>query len=324
MYKELQKLFPEVKLPVTSKKEIIHKHLELQLKNKQSFVQDFFNIYNSYNDHKTYNKDKMKTLDSIVDFIKETSLYKHFNVTKDFLEISKQSFNKVIHFMLNNNKENYKFIQIDVKEGNFNVLKIFNELFNENDIILDENSKKYLNTNTFSELFDEITKDSNVKKELLEVLKNSKSFRQVVYGNLNPKRNDKVLSFLIKKIENMLNVSFPIILRSQDELVFAVPVKEFNDFKNNLDNDLKDFPVRIKELDFEIIEEIKSLPKNDKKKFYIEHSIENNEIKKSVLKTVPKNLYIPLYRKHILKEEFKNEDFYVELEGNIFQMIILT
>jgi hypothetical protein len=155
----------------------------------------------------------------LIEIIKDT--YLNSFLLKDFLE-NKEEYQKKYNITNSkyklSNREIYKeqnigktFISIDLKEANFNCLKLvlLEKMERENiqEEKLDLNSLFIFKSNSFSELV------SNFKD--LHIFKNSKKMRSYIYGNINPKQQQKIQNYLINYIaeelffyfENKLNIS---------------------------------------------------------------------------------------------------------------------
>lgn len=333
MYKEINKLF-NIILPVKTDKEIAEKQLNTQTKNsveltkKVTLLKEILKRYSI----EEYLKIKSNYIQSVISFIKDTNLYNEYNNGDfDFLKGKYQKpRNQVIHFMKNKGIEKYYFIQIDVIEGNFNTLKRFKEKYST--IELDKNSKSYVDSDSYSELVDKIFKDIDFDEDILNLLKSSKSVRQVIFGNLNPKRNDKFLNSIVSDIEDKLSFDYEIIIRSQDEVVYAIPYSNINkDLISKLEKIKNEYPVRFELIDYKIIDDIKSITENESKKYYIEEKLDIYEIserhltftiKSKKLKGVPSKKYLPLYRRYIMNEDLTEVDKIFEEDGNLYQLYI--
>jgi hypothetical protein len=368
MYKELENLFPDIKLPVKIDEQATKIHLEQQLKNNEKLykqVELFLKVFKSYPNYGKYSEDKNKIVKEVGRFITSLNLFKSYALDKEG-EYNKSNIirqSKIVDFYVRHEKEfsnqkniknnekvnlseKYLFIQFDMIEGNFNVLKQYYNLFlnNENSNEFNDNDKIYYRSMNFNELLDSIFENNNsINKDLLNVIKSSKSIRQVIYGNLSldeknsgniPKKNDKMMAYVLNKVEESIKEDikdYEIVGQSQDEIIIAIPKEKLTqEFLTTVRKKINTLPVRSKLIGYSIVPEIKTKSKDEPKKFYIEEEIDedqflkNNEIKvvKQKLKSVPKNNYIPMFVKYILNENLKSSDLLIENEGNIYQMIL--
>jgi hypothetical protein len=364
MYKEFEKLFPEVKLPVKINENVMKYHLEKQLNNSETLEKNFIlfsKVFKKYPDFKKYSEAKQLIIDNIQEYIEKMTLFINYSKDKesDFNKTSIQRSSKIVDFYVRNQKsfskdkndkvslsDKYLFIQFDMIEGNFNVLKEYHKQFFKNIEDININDKNYISSNSFNDLLDKIFENNNlIDKELLEVIKSSKGIRQLIYGSLGlkgensgniPKKNDKMMAYTLNKMYELLKeelTEFEIVGQSQDEFIFAIPKekidKNFIKYIRGVISKEK-LPIRSKIISYDIVPEIKSNSKDEPKKYYIEKEIdeenflENNKLKfnKSKLKSVPKNNYIPMFIKYILEKELEKQDLYVENDGNLYQMIL--
>lgn len=329
MYKEIEKLY-DFKVPVKSMPNMASYFIEKQLDTPEKIE-----LFNKFKDllEKVYDKDiraylddKKKIMDTLIDTFKESEVYKTLqNTTID--GSSAKSTNNVVHFLSTaSNPEDYVFIGVDVKEGNFNALKYFLKSIVSTDEQLAMTQKcstteKLISSNNFLEFSKSILKD--FPEETVDVLLASKGFRQIVFGNLSPKKWTLILSNIIvnikKEVTGLPSVAPIIVIESQDEVMYAVnkyhaePLKKLLiDLQRRLNG-----IIRVEEVEFKILDGIKSNPAQEGKKYYME--IKDGRRK---LKTVPKDIYIPMYVKYILEEDFQEEDLYHEIDGNVYKLML--
>lgn len=144
----------------TLEKYNLFKNTILKFKNED----DFLKYYNNLKDE-------------IINTIKKSEAFNKFNTTSlDKFNISKVYPDGNIYNLSNVDKY---FVSIDLKEANFQALKYF-----DNAIVL--------NTKTYKEFIKCFTN--------LDYFINSKYLREVIFGNLNPKRQIKIEKFLINQI----------------------------------------------------------------------------------------------------------------------------
>lgn len=151
-----------------------------------------------------------KVVDEIIDDIKSKPSFEEFNNCKlDQYQIVSKYPKNDIYKQIHTGKY---FVSIDLVKANFQALKYFNEeLVNHT-----SNYKEFLGNYTDVEYFAE-----------------SKHLRQVIFGNLNPKRQAKIERYLIESVINYLinnNIinSDDIKMATTDELVLSISEENIN------------------------------------------------------------------------------------------------
>ncbi len=143
-------------------------------------------------------KESEKVANGFMNLISDSKAFQEFNsinVDQNF-KIDFETPNKNIYTMENINKD---FISIDLIKANFNIFKFFN-LHSE------------LNIDKYEDIID---KFSN-----FEYYKKSKYIRQVIFGNLNPKRQQRIQKYVSSKISEVLHENnFKIVSASPDEVI---------------------------------------------------------------------------------------------------------
>lgn len=199
----------------------------------ENIIKDFDNDddYLNYNNHVT---------DSIVQSIKEKDSYKQFiSMTMDDYNIVSSYPKNDIYKQQNINKF---YISFDLVKANYQSL-----MFIDKDIVF--NTSDY---NDFLSIFTEY-----------DYIKESKYIRQVIFGQLNPKRQQKIQRYLIEQIIlHLLNYNYfeesMIAMASTDEVVFEITEdlalalsKDFKKFVEAIKNDLNiDVDIEIFKLDY--------------------------------------------------------------------------
>lgn len=327
MYKEIEKLY-NIKIPVKSISKLSKYFVDRQitsdnkkvLENFQNLIKDKYN-----NNIKKFLSVKHQMFDKLVEVLKNSEVHKRL----DSININSTSIkpkNNVIDFLTKTpNKDDYIFIGFDIKQGNFNAYKYFlNSILQPDEkskIIQNcKISEKIYTTETFEEFALSILE--NIDEETKQIILKSKSFRQIVFGNLSPKKNTLILSKItnmIKQEVKTLDISLNILIESQDEIVYAVKKEDYKkiqmlllEFQRRLNG-----IIRVDKFEFQLIDGIQSNKLNQAKKYYIS-KVGN----KTNLKSVPKDIYIPMFVKYIKKEEFKEEDLYYENNGKIYKLML--
>lgn len=254
-------------LKVFAKKELLLSELA---KNKES--NDIFNEYS-------------KLAAKMIHTISSLDVYKKFNEDslKQFVSETKYESKKALYQKENKDKI---FCSIDMVKANYSVLRFYNE-------------ELVLGTQKYEELFQSFSNN--------EYLQHSKKFRQVVFGNLNPKKQQILQKFLMSKLKIDLMTlidSEDIYFSSPDELVFEV--KKPLDLKAVLghmpcpaDNfRVSNFQLKLVHENFD---------------FFVKKSLDNDKIE---FKNVPQN-YLAQVVKYFQGQEILENDRKFMLEGQI-------
>lgn len=346
MYIEMEKLFG-VRFPVSKNFPLItKKHLETQLIGNDKLSNDILNFEKVFkkNGLEKFKHTKNRIYNIFVDNMLSSNLYAEFLSFDKYFDLksvekrNSKNKNNIIDFLMKNNSEDFYFYHIDIVSGNFNSYKyLLNKIMNKEEIQNDKVSRILSETNTFEEFLEKMVAEydnfDTDELEILSVIKQSKAFRQALFGVLMPKKADELLRYMINTALEKIETLYPqydtkiMISCSQDEITFAFP-------KNIItrENFLKlfefsiDFPIRVEEHKYILIDEIKSNSKLDAKKYYVENIVDTNtnNIIKKTLKGVPKNLYIPMYRLYILKQPIQPEDLFTQVDGNVFQLVLFS
>ena len=199
-FKELEKLYPELKVPYEKETEYYLKTLEdsgVDIKTIIDNVKDF-NATMLSAEYASLTKYKYKKLDELVAFIKE--------------KYSLQGLQSVQHNYdekeFNDYKPNKHYYSIDLRQANFASLK---------DTFLNE----IKSTN-----WEDWLKEEGI--ELHPIVSNSKSFRQIVFGNTNPKFLQSVQKRMMANLIGHLRENFlssfmeSLVGKKSDELIFEL------------------------------------------------------------------------------------------------------
>lgn len=227
-------------------------------------------------------------MDIMIDYIKNTQAFQKFT---DFNLDSLTPFKGMDHRgnYFHNHNEEYVFLSIDMVNANY---AIFRYLFD-----LDKGEL----CESWNELCD--------KLKVPAVFKYSKSFRQIVFGNLNPKRCQTIMQSVITKIYNIILDK----TKPEDHFVYVTHDEIILKFgKNTLDHThhtqmiidiLRDFQMPLKYTLFKI-EHI-----GDKRKMFIKNTLnENGEFKNSEIIGVPGNQFFYYFKKYILHQPLDKRD----------------
>lgn len=209
----------DFKIPISS---FIEEHFEyyLELTNPYYNSLEYFKFLETYlsdiskrtNDiENTFVSENSNIGKSIIQEISKTKAYLKFN-QMDMTIFNVSNLNIIKGNFYKRDNVGKTFISIDLKKANFQALKYVNP-----EIVL--------NCNSYEEL---VSKFSN-----FDYHKKSKQFRQVIFGNLNAKRQQKVQKYLMSLIVNELikegMQAENILSFTSDEIIF-----EKNKFSKNI------------------------------------------------------------------------------------------
>lgn len=254
-----------------------------------SAIKDIENLEADLGDRsiKSYKEEKM---DAVIAYIENSAA--HYNFMRYDIQslpkpTTKDERNK--NFALDQTGKFY--LSIDISKANYSVFK---NIFAEND----ELGKDW--------------PDFMSKLNVHPALANSKSFRQYIFGNINPNRNQRIQQHLINKLVDQLMVfkeiqNNPPIYITHDEIILQT-----DQFPNgrleyiiSKCKEVWNRPIPIKFSWFQI-ERI-----GERKKLYIEKHLNNDgSIKYSSLFGVAGNQFYYYFKKYILKESLTLEDLY--------------
>jgi hypothetical protein len=183
-------------------------------------------------------------------------------------------------------------LSIDLKKANYQALKYVG-IFKD--------------TETYEELIGRFTD--------VPFIINSKKFRSLVFGQLNPKRHKIIENWLINMIRSEIPSKFKLICISNDELVYEIP-SDIIILKSDLEGTIRE----IKELyGLDIKAEYYKL-----NQFIIEFLLSKKQFRiyqkksycgeKDVYKCIPNNLWL-IFHKLLTNQELCEYDTWVEHEG---------
>lgn len=235
---------------------------------------------------------KNKSMDQLISFIKDSEAYNSFNTS---LKVSSYLKSIPTYDTLNavGADPDNLFISFDLSKANFQIMKSYDE------------------NNELTESWEDLSK----KLEIHPIYLHSKPFRQHVFGNLNPNRNQSHQKIIIDKLTNLVTDIIPnlkIALKSADEIVFFFNVmrdKEQLYILNNLDL-TKLFTERFGE-EYKFSKTRYLLDKIEKNKFVKKSlTIEPGEfnVVKTELKGVEGNMFYMYLKKYIMEKPYDSRD----------------
>jgi len=180
---------------------------------------------------------------------------------------------------------------IDLKQANYNTWRRFDQTL----------------PSTWEELM--------LQQQVHPAIGNSKSFRQIVFGNLNPKRLQQAQAAETYKIKLLMESEATQAIRwSADEVTFAVHrshVSKFSDdYTSKVDKNPEILPSRL------VFYELQPIPElGSRQTFYRFNSNGVLVANHSELFGVPGNLMYLALKEHILHEPVQMEDLLFRMEG---------
>ncbi len=232
---------------------------------------------------------KVKT--SLIDAIQATPMYKELQ--EDRLELFDIEPNgikqKDIYNMENVNRT---FISLDLVKANFNVMKMYDP-------------ELTLGFETYEELIGSVTEFDYFKK--------SKYLRQVIFGNMLPKKQQKLQKAVMRSLINMLHEDVGIAMEdfvsaSADEVLFSIDPENADKFVEMVTRKLSENEITKDVADWVRVESF-TLRAIGNKKFFVKE-YPNGEVD---FKGIPSFLFMQIYRKFTATEETKlDRTFYHE------------
>lgn len=219
---------------------------------------------------------RMKKSSEIVEFLKTTRAYNDLtfdNLIKDY------PISKTFQY-----QEDRKYLSIDIKKANWTVLKNYDPPF-VNEL-----------PNSYDELLDQFG--------MPDIFKKSKSLRQYIFGNINPKKQIKAQRVIIQDIIEIIGNSLNIECIKNDEVIYSY--KNIDEVKNTL-HLIDDSKFKIKLFYIKKVED-----------FRLDFIIDENEqfLYKEMI-GCNGNRFFLLLKKYILEEPFDIRDLYFRMDGNI-------
>lgn len=268
---------------------------------KEKIPAAIFNLENAekVNQLGTIKAYKTHQMNILIDAIKKTSAYENFqNFDIESLPAFKGLDARKAYFHHQNHE--YNFFSIDIVNANYYV---FQQLFDE---------KKELKS-SWLEFCSSL--------DIHPAFANSKSFRQIVFGNLNARKCQIIMQSVITKIYNILldklKYEDAFVYLTHDEVILHYPIgsiHHINMFKNILDKvnvPLKFTPFSVEHM-------------GDKRKIYIRNILNETgtEVKQKELFGCPGNQFYYYYKKYILKQPIDKRDLYFQQDDRLAMWLV--
>jgi len=284
---ELQKLYTDFKIP---NEEYFKYYISLILQNKPTLEKHIIDLQDLFNKEESITKYKFAKMQEILTYIKTTFT--------DISSLPQELFTTVYTTKeFNDYKVDKIYISIDLSEANWTAFK---SICNVTDL----------------PNFNDWTKQTF---NLHPALSESKSFRQYIFGNTNPKRLQKVQENMMQKLYEGLDETFKSKLKGKksDELVF-----EFDSFEkvprvvlpiiSSEISKLKTTYFTVSEhVNFKEFVRIKSI-----------YDIDGQTVIEKKLMNVPGNRFFMHYKTLILNEELDEKDLFFTNEKHLAKWVI--
>jgi hypothetical protein len=255
-YSVLKRFIKDYSLPIQLVREPYYDYfidLYNDTYNSKSKYQLLCDAVSQLNGEENFMSEYHRIKDKVLDAMKQNPVYIEFNNSKlEEYNIPNNQYSK--HDIFNCANVRKCFVSIDLKKANFQAMKYYNK-----DLVF--------GFNTYEEFIGSFTD--------LEYMSQSKYIRQVIFGNLNPKKQIKIEQYLVNKILQYLLEYWTINVKdikmvSADEIVFETDLMEFLLMKS-YDGLLKK---RIKEnLDLDVDIEIYKLNQIQPFKFFVKEFV---------------------------------------------------
>lgn len=184
-----------------------------------------------------------------------------------------------------------KLISIDLEKANFNSLDMFD-------------LKKEINAHTYEQLLRHFTDE----KYFLE----SKKIRQVIFGDLNPTRQQRIQKYIINIFCQKLKQAGCILTSASSDEIIVQNEEMTPALINEI---LKDVPEKMK---FFRVEEFKFEKISEEHSYFAKTTYKDDGSEKLELKNIPGHFYAQIYKKHF-NLTLNDEDLLFFHEGCLAQ-----
>lgn len=239
-------------------------------KNIKDFVELFIELESEIDDVYEYRMSKMK---EVAQFIKESHPYMEMTLDKNLLDLpSNRNFTY---------QEGVKYVSVDMIQANWNSLKKYDQ-FN------------YLGT-TYDKLLEGF--------DFPEIFHRSKSMRQFIFGNVNPRLQQKVERNMMQEIVREFDNDFQVECVRHDEVIFRFD--EWSDIEPFLKLDESKWRLKFFTVERKMDAKLNTVYNHKGEELYKE------------LVGVPGNLFYMRLKQYITNEELEIRDLYFRNDGKI-------
>lgn len=258
-------------------------------------LKSFEDLLSKFSHPEEFFQNSEKISSSIKDLIANTETYKKlnaFDMNKDF-PLDEQVKQQNIYIAPNIGK---KLISVDLEKANFNVLKMIG-------------LGKEINVDSYQDLLSKFTND--------EYYFISKKIRQVIFGDLNPARQQRIQKFVINNLCKTLKEHGCVLSSaSSDEIIIQnqdLSSKDVKEILNNVPEEYKFF--RVEDFFFEKID--------GNYDFFVKTTL-TEKGPKTEFKNVPSHVFAQVYKRYIGQETndydllFYHEHFLAQFKEKLF------
>ena len=270
-------------------------------------LNDTINLFTSledfvdYNDYSSVRHYKNKCLDVLKDYILSTNTYKTIQ-THDLPK--KKMFSKDL---MNQENELGYYMSIDFQSANYSILKTFDK------------------ENELGSSWIELCEKFNIHKALVK----SKSFRQIVFGNINPKRIQTFQHEKIIQIVEFLQMKYreeEFAFISNDEIIMKVrdggSIHYFTEMFVEVIENMTGMPVKLTYFSMDKINKgtfVKTMyalkhKLNQPVEYYLSESYKT-------LHGVQGNKFYMYFKKYILKQTLDERDLIFKIDGELVRWV---
>lgn len=215
---------------------------------------------------------KMSKLKEIYSFIKESHPYMEMTLDKNILDLPT---NRNFSY-----EEDVKYVSVDMVQANWNSLKRYDQ-FNE-----------------LGDTYDDLLDKFNCPK----IFHRSKSIRQFIFGNINPRLQQKVERNMMQEIVRKFDTDFNIECVRHDEVIFSV--EDFTQLQ------------AFQELDERWRVTLFTIERKEDGKLKTVYDFNENELYKTMV-GVPGNLFYLKLKQWITGEDIDIRDLYFQNDGKV-------
>ena len=305
---EFTKLF-KVNIPYKPEWEYYVSTLQLsnEYKGLSDLVEDFsrFEEWVENQGYSSIRSYKMKCLDQLVDHVKNTLAYQDFEDV-DYSNFKFRTLDNMKGWSYDQSKSDNPdyLLSFDLSSANFNTIKEFDW------------------DNSLGDNWEGLCEKFFVHKTLVR----SKSFRQVVFGNLNPKRNGKLqLMKILSVVDHLEKIGYgdKVVSINNDEVCISLPVElvEGHGFQDVIDEDfglrsLLNVPTKA------TVYAVKWMGSGIFKKVILFQDGLDKEDRYTTLSGVPGNKFYRYFKTEILNQEIDERDLYFVNDGDLAKWIL--